>query len=182
MTAAQNLPDNLVIKSPVYHVDVRGRAPAQAIVTIPVPNDSLPYETLSVFEWTGEAWRHLPATIFAEDDRIEARLDFAPRHFMVAQTTPTVPAVTLDLGLAAQLPADAQVTNDARSGLPCAAMVAWRVRRRPTAGAPFPSSATSKTRLCAPIWSNNLLGRPWPAGQPVDDVGAIGGDERLSRA
>ena len=57
--AAQNMPENLVAKSPVYHVDIRGRAPAQAVVTIPIPNDSLPYETLSVYEWTGSAWNHV---------------------------------------------------------------------------------------------------------------------------
>ena len=79
--AAQNLPDNLVAKSPVYHIDVRGRAPAQAIVTIPIPNDSLPYETLSVYEWTGDDWRHVPATVFAAEDQIEARLDYVPQAF-----------------------------------------------------------------------------------------------------
>ena len=102
--AAQNLPDNLVAKSPVYHVEIKGRAPAQAVVTIPIPNDSLPYETLSVYEWTGKYWRHVPSTVLAAEEKIEARLDYVPHHFMVVQTTPAVPAVTMDLGLNSQLP------------------------------------------------------------------------------
>ena len=158
--AAQNLPDNLVIKSPVYHVDVRGRAPAQAIVTIPVPNDSLPYETLSVFEWTGDAWRHLPATIFAEDDRIEARLDFAPRHFMVAQTTPTVPAVTMDLGLSAQLPADAQVTNDARGGLHLRGDGGLDGQAPVNAGSTIPIVSNVEDKTVRTDLANNLLADP----------------------
>ena len=63
--AAQNLPDNLVAKSPVYHVAIRGQAPAQSIINIPIPNDSMPYETLSVYEWTGDVWRHTPASVIA---------------------------------------------------------------------------------------------------------------------
>jgi uncharacterized protein YraI len=115
--AAQNMPETLVAKSPVYHVDIRGRAPAQAVVTIPIPNDSLPYETLSVYEWTGTNWQHVPAAVLTPEDKIEARLDYVPQDFMVVQTTPDVPAVTMDLGLSAQLPQGANVTNVAQAGL-----------------------------------------------------------------
>ena len=80
--AAQNLPDKLIAKSPVYHVEIRGREPAQAIVTIPIPNDSLPYETLSLYEWTGEMWRHVPSSVLADADIVEgaARLCAAELH------------------------------------------------------------------------------------------------------
>ncbi len=84
--AAENLPDTLIAKSPVYHVELSGRDPLQAIVTIPIPNDSLPYETLAVYEWTGETWQHLPARVLSDVDMIEARLDYVPRDFMVVQT------------------------------------------------------------------------------------------------
>lgn len=115
--AAQNLPDTLIVKSPVYHVGIRGRAPLQTIVTIPIPNDSLPYETLAVYEWTGEAWRHMPAHVLPEADIIESRLDYVPRDFVVVQTLPGVPSVTLNLGLDGQLPQGAVVTNEARGVL-----------------------------------------------------------------
>ncbi|HAJ34286.1 MAG TPA: hypothetical protein DCL15_01150 [Chloroflexi bacterium] len=115
--AAQNLPDTLIAKSPVYHVELRGREPLQTIVTIPIPNDSLPYETLAVYEWTGETWRHMPARVLPEADVLEARLDYVPRDFMVVQTLAGVPAVTLNLGLDGQLPQGAVVTNEARGVL-----------------------------------------------------------------
>ncbi|MFN3980728.1 MAG: SH3 domain-containing protein [Caldilinea sp.] len=115
--AAQNLPDTLIAKSPVYHVEVRGREPLQTIVTIPIPNDSLPYETLAVYEWTGDTWRHMPARVLAEADVLEARLDYVPGDFMVVQTLAGVPAVTMNLGLNGQLPQGAVVTNEARGVL-----------------------------------------------------------------
>ncbi|HHY55020.1 MAG TPA: SH3 domain-containing protein [Chloroflexi bacterium] len=115
--AAQNLPDTLIAKSPVYHIELRGREPLQTIVTIPIPNDSLPYETLAVYEWTGETWRHMPARVLPEADVLEARLDYVPRDFMVVQTLAGVPAVTLNLGLDGQLPQGAVVTNEARGVL-----------------------------------------------------------------
>ncbi len=115
--AAQNLPDTLIAKSPVYHIELRGREPLQTIVTIPIPNDSLPYETLAVYEWTGETWRHMPARVLPEADVLEARLDYVPRDFMVVQTLAGVPAVTLNLGLDGQIPQGAVVTNEARGVL-----------------------------------------------------------------
>ena len=115
--AAQVLPDNLVTKSPVYHIDVRGRSPAQVVVTVPIPNDSLPYETLSMYEWTGKTWRHVPATVLSAEDKIESRLDYVPQHLMVVQTTPNIPAVTMDLGANGQMPQNVAVTNEAKAGL-----------------------------------------------------------------
>lgn len=115
--AAQNLPDTLIAKSPVYHVEVDGRAPLQTIVTIPIPNDSLPYETLAVYEWTGDSWRHMPARVLPDADVLESRLDYVPTNFMVAQTLAGVPAVTMNLGLEGQLPQGAVVTNEARGVL-----------------------------------------------------------------
>jgi hypothetical protein len=116
-TAAQALPDTLISKSPVYQIETRGRDPLQAIVTIPIPNDSLPYETLAVYEWTGELWQNLPARVLPDADVLEARLDYVPKVFMVVQTLPGVPAVTLNLGLEGQLPEGAVVTNEARGVL-----------------------------------------------------------------
>ncbi|MCC6457856.1 MAG: SH3 domain-containing protein [Caldilineaceae bacterium] len=115
--AARNLPDHLIPKSPYYDLEVVGDGPGQAILTIPIPNDSMPYETLGVYTWDGKAWMHIPSTVLASEDLIESRLEFVPSSFMVMQTTPAVPAVTADLGLQGQLPPNAVVTNEARAGL-----------------------------------------------------------------
>src|SRR5688572_25050562 len=115
--AARNLPDHLIPKSPFYDLEMVGDTPGQAILTIPIPNDSLPYETLGVYAWDGTTWTHIPSTVLATEDLIESRLEFVPQSFMVMQTTPAVPAVTADLGLQGQLPPNAVVTNEAKAGL-----------------------------------------------------------------
>ncbi|MEZ4674210.1 MAG: hypothetical protein R2932_08215 [Caldilineaceae bacterium] len=48
---------------------------------IPIPNDSLPYETLSLYSWDGTSWHHIPSTVLEEDVLIESRLDFVPDNF-----------------------------------------------------------------------------------------------------
>jgi uncharacterized protein YraI len=115
--AARQLPDHLIPKSPFYDVELVGDAPGQAILSIPIPNDSMPYETLGVYAWDGATWMHVPSTVLGSEDIVESRLEFVPQSFMVMQTTPAVPAVTADLGLQGQLPSNAVVTNEARAGL-----------------------------------------------------------------
>ena len=158
--AAQNLPDNLVSKSPVYHVEIKGRAPAQAVVTIPIPNDSLPYETLSVYEWTGKYWRHVPATVLAAEEKIEARVDYVPNHFMVVQTTPAVPAVTMDLGPNSQLPQGAVVTNEAKAGLNLRGDGGLDGQAPPNSGNTTPVVTNVEDKTVRTDLINNLLADP----------------------
>jgi SH3-like domain-containing protein len=115
--AASNLPQNLIPKSPVYHLDVRGATPEMSILDVPIPNDSLPYETLAVYEWTGADWRVLPSQVLLEEDRVVSKLDKVPGNFMVMQTTPDVPAITANLATSGQLPQGAVVTYEAKPGL-----------------------------------------------------------------
>src|SRR5690606_7219527 len=72
-----------------------------------------------VYAWNSEskAWSHVPSSVLADQEIIESRLDYLPPSFMVMQTTPAVPAVTVDLGLNGQLPQNAVVTNEAKAGL-----------------------------------------------------------------
>jgi uncharacterized protein YraI len=119
--AANRMQDyNLIPRSPFYRIDKQGTAPSQAILTVPIPNDSLPYETLGLYTWTGSAWELLPSTVLTSNDgndKIESRVDFVPANFMVVQTSRTVPAVTADLGVAGKLPQGAVVTFEAKPGL-----------------------------------------------------------------
>ena len=62
--AASRMQDyNLIPRSPFYRVDKQGTSPSQVILTIPIPNDSLPYETLGLYTWTGSAWELLPSAV-----------------------------------------------------------------------------------------------------------------------
>ena len=115
--AARNLPDYLIPKSPYYQVEVDGIEPSQALLSVPIPNDSLPYETLGLYSWTGSEWVHLPSRVLMGDDVVESRLEFVPRSFMVMQTVPAVPAVTANIGLDGALPENAYVASEAVAGL-----------------------------------------------------------------
>ncbi len=119
-TAAENLPSTLIPKSPFYQLDILGETPRELILSVPIPNDSQPYETLDLYTWTGDSWEFLPNVVLAPEDRIESRLFNAkPGNFMVMQTTITPPQVTADIGLAAQAPpnVDGAVTQVAVAGL-----------------------------------------------------------------
>ena len=115
--AARNLPDYLIPKSPYYEVELKGTEPTQSVLSVPIPNDSLPYETLGLYSWTGSEWVHLPSQVLVEDDIVESKLEFVPHSFMVMQTVPAVPAVTADLDAGETLPEGAYVASMAVSGL-----------------------------------------------------------------
>ncbi|MGQ9553858.1 MAG: glycosyl hydrolase family 18 protein [Anaerolineae bacterium] len=104
--AATALPGHLRIKSPVYDLKVRNAAgfpqqPGSGVelttISIPIPNDSEPYNALALYEWTGNAWRFLPSHVIPEDDRIEAHLDYFPGPLAVFHQEPVVPEVAADL-------------------------------------------------------------------------------------
>jgi uncharacterized protein YraI len=158
--AAQNMPDTLISKSPVYHVEMRGREPLQTIVTIPIPNDSLPYETLAIYEWTGETWRHMPARVLPEVDMLESRLDYVPSDFMVVQTLAGVPAVTMNLGLDGQLPQGAIVTNEARGVLNLRGDGGLDGQAPPNTGNTVPVITNVEAQIVRTDLINNLLVDP----------------------
>lgn len=115
--AASNLPQYLIPKSPYYRMDARGPQPTLTELDIPIPNDSLPYETLGLYNWNGSEWQLVPSQVLVNEDKIVASVDYPPTGFMVMQTTPGVPAITANLGQYAQLPQGAVVTHEAKAGL-----------------------------------------------------------------
>lgn len=76
----------LIMKSPLYLFDLRGEAPTEARLTVPIPNDAEPYHTLDLYTWTGEEWQWLPSHVDIEDYEIEAHLSSIPPSVAVMQT------------------------------------------------------------------------------------------------
>ena len=66
-TAAAATPTYLDIKSPIYRLSLSGELPTAAILTVPIPNDALPYETLDMYGWTGSGWMWMPSRVIAEE-------------------------------------------------------------------------------------------------------------------
>ncbi len=95
--AAKALPAHLHIKSPIYQMSVKGPMPTQTVLSIPIPNNAEPYETLSVYEWTGEGWTFVPSHVIYEDDVLESRLDYVPGSIAVASSTDLPPQVSAEL-------------------------------------------------------------------------------------
>ncbi len=89
----------LIPKSPFYILDIKGSMPEAVYISIPIPNDALPYETLDLYTWDAQAhrWVWLPSHRVEAEDRIEAVLDWVPGNFMVMQTVPGPKAVSVDL-------------------------------------------------------------------------------------
>ena len=110
LEAAKSIPSTLVAKSPFYALEIHGEAPSQSTWTMPIPNDSEPYETLDVYTWEpqSQTWQWLPHNIVAEDDLIESTSNAVPLSVMVMQTNPNPALVAADVAQAKDLPAESQ--------------------------------------------------------------------------
>ncbi len=102
--AAVALPSTLHVRSPIYQVSVKGSTPTVVILTVPIPNNAEPYETLSLYHWTGEEWEFVQSQVIYEDDRMEARLDYLPETVAAFQSTPRSPQVSAELPEYVSLP------------------------------------------------------------------------------
>ena len=109
LSAAENIPPWLVMKSPYYRIEARGQeSVTNVLIRIPLPADADPLRTLDLYSWNGQAWEWLPHFIPPGDDFIESTLDRLPRSVVVMQTKPLQPAVAADLAPAAALPDQAR--------------------------------------------------------------------------
>jgi hypothetical protein len=102
--AAKALPPTLVVKSPIYQLRVKGPMPTDVILAVPVPNNSEPYEVLSLYQWTGAEWQFLPSQVISEDDLIEAHLDHVPGTIAAVQCAALPPQVSAELPEYVSLP------------------------------------------------------------------------------
>ena len=103
----------LTPRSPFYQIKTEGNKPTASIITMEIPNDSLPYETLDLYEWTGSAWRFLPNREVVDaatgKELILSELDSTTLHevpaaFMVMQTQANPPSASVVLAAGQQLP------------------------------------------------------------------------------
>ena len=103
--AAEALPATLHVKSPVYKMEVKGSAPTEVVITVPIPNNAEPYETLDLYTWTGQGWAFVPSIVIPEDDLLEAQLDYVPENLAAFQSMAQPPQVSAELPEYVSLPA-----------------------------------------------------------------------------
>lgn len=104
LQAAESIPPNLVMKSPFYQIDLWGESPDDVILTVPIPNDAEPYNTLDLYAWNGEAWEWLPNRKIVTEDIIESELDYLPASIVVMQTHAVHPNVSTNYASDYSLP------------------------------------------------------------------------------
>lgn len=103
---AQTLPATLDVKSPVYQPSLQGTLPAQAVLSLPIPDGADPFTTLDVYGYFGKKWSKLPFQLFVDDMRVEAYLTTAiPQIVIVTQTGAQAPTISADLTASTTLPA-----------------------------------------------------------------------------
>ena len=104
--AAERLPGYLIARSPLYQVEIKGTSPLASVLTIPMPNESEPYETVDLYEWTGGDWRFVPSQVLVaqEGDALLSELNYVPQSFMVMQTSGLPPTAGAILPVGETLP------------------------------------------------------------------------------
>ncbi|MDY6877576.1 MAG: NBR1-Ig-like domain-containing protein [Chloroflexota bacterium] len=99
--AIEVLPGYLQVKSPLYKIQKRGEPSQPVMIDVMVPNESLPWETLDLYTWTGEAWEWVGSdlhTEVAEHEFIRARVPDVPASLVVVQAGQITPTVSASLG------------------------------------------------------------------------------------
>jgi uncharacterized protein YgiM (DUF1202 family) len=105
--AAQSLPSQLTLKSPVYLIETSGEAVAPVDLAVPIPNDAEPYSLLDLYAWYGDAWHWVPSRVDAASDRITFRLGRFPQALAVFQAGQLVPLVGMSAEPGDVLPPEA---------------------------------------------------------------------------
>ncbi len=108
--AAAAIPSSLVLKSPFYQLSIKGTPPGELIISVPIPNDSEPYETLDLYTWDGKEWKWMPSKLIREDELLEAHLSSPVSSFVVMQNTPQPAGVNLFVHKGAAIPKEAAGT------------------------------------------------------------------------
>jgi len=98
--AVEALPDHLVVKSPLYQIRVRGKSSQPVAIDVVMPNNAVPWETLDLYTWTGEAWEWVGSELHAEvveHEFIRAQVTDVPASVVVVQAKQITPTVAISL-------------------------------------------------------------------------------------
>ncbi len=110
LAAAESIPPNLIMKSPYYRVQWRGREPEDVLLVVPIPREIDSPSTLDLYAWNGRIWEWLPNLKIPHEGLIESRLDFLPNSVVVMETHPINPSVSTNYVPGAPLPDNVQST------------------------------------------------------------------------
>jgi spore germination protein YaaH len=105
---AQDLPPMLDVKSGAYQPSLQGAMPAQAILSIPIPEGVDPFTTLDVYGYSNKKWSKLPFQMYLDEQKLDAYLTTAiPQAIVLVQTGNQSPTISVDLNAKTSLPSQA---------------------------------------------------------------------------
>lgn len=105
---AKTLPATFDVKSPLYQPNLQGPIPAQALLSLPLPDDSDPLPALDVYGYAGQKWIKLPYQLYLDEMRIETYLTGSiPEGVVVGLTRAPAPTLSAEFSAKNPLPAPA---------------------------------------------------------------------------
>jgi len=90
------LPAYLSVKSPYYTLATNGKVAGPAELSVVIPNEAEPWETLDLYTWDGTAWQWIPSRLDRDREALVSDLDVLPASVVVAQTSMVQQAVVAE--------------------------------------------------------------------------------------
>ncbi|MGC9348665.1 MAG: NBR1-Ig-like domain-containing protein [Anaerolineae bacterium] len=85
-SAVGSVPSYLVPKSPFYTIDLKSPEDASGTMTVVIPNEAEPWDTLDLYTWDGEAWEWLPTKLDRGREVLVSDVDMLPESVIVMQS------------------------------------------------------------------------------------------------
>jgi len=95
-TAVAQLPPNLSLQSAIYHFELEGATPSEALLNIPSPTKTEAH-ALDLYTWDGANWRWQACRLDSEAGKFMAHLKTLPIAVALLQKEPETPVITTDV-------------------------------------------------------------------------------------
>ena len=152
--AVTSLPTYLAPKSPYYTLDIKAKEPVAGVITVVIPNEAEPWETLDLYAWDGEAWRWLPTQLDRDTEVLVSTVDVLPMSVIVLQSQASAKRVAAETDVWPVDAVDAALSDICVSGL----LIGTLGGTTGQAGALPPADVSDQVAL-VPIIRNWLPGR-----------------------
>lgn len=106
-TARDALPVNLLMRSPLYQIEVCNPGPVAASLAVDLPANAQSTDTYDLYAWDGSRWMWLGAYFDPTSNTVSAQISQLPKIVALFQTTSVAPYVAAQIAPGQTIPADA---------------------------------------------------------------------------
>ncbi|MDY0018863.1 MAG: NBR1-Ig-like domain-containing protein [Anaerolineae bacterium] len=157
------LPPYLSVKSPYYTIDVKGNVTGPAELSMVIPNEAEPWETLDLYAWDGTAWQWVPSSLDRDKELLVSQMDTLPGSLVVVQTGMVQQAIVAEDDDLPPTEVNGTLTQVDLVGIKIGTL--GEVTGDPSL---LPPGTASTKPLLAPSVRNWVTGRPANRGLVVD--------------